>query len=186
MAKNGGKNLTRKEIEGLAAQVERGKTKLANVAEKAKGTIEFFVTSLEIGAVSYGFGLSHGLWSDPETGKTGLSILNVPAELLAYLGFAALSLGVGKKWSGHTRALAYGSLSTYSTIQGVDMGRRMALRRQSADEEEETTETPAVADASEGDRGKGRRNFPGTRARGPSGSELRGLASRLQEQGQHV
>ncbi len=87
------------------------------LAEKHKDRINTVVTSTEVSAASFLFGLAQGKFG-------GISIVGVPVDLLAGLALHVLAFaGVGKGNAHHLHAFGDGALASFFNSLGRSVGR---------------------------------------------------------------
>lgn len=110
-------SVSQKDIVNFKQRVDRMTTKAKNVIERSKQTMETVVTTTEVGAAAFLFGLAQGKFG-------GIQIVGVPLDLLAGIGLhiAAFSGVGGKGNQKHLHAFADGALASFFNHLGRDVG----------------------------------------------------------------
>ncbi len=109
--------VSQRDIISFKQRVDRMTAKAKGVIEKSKETMATVVTTSEVGAAAFLFGLAQGKFG-------GIQIVGVPLDLLAGIGLhiAAFS-GVGGKGNDkHLHAFADGALASFFNHLGRDVG----------------------------------------------------------------
>lgn len=109
--------VSQRDIINFKQRADRLSTKAKNIIEKSKQTMETVVTTTEVGAAAFLFGLAQGKFG-------GVQIVGVPLDLLAGIGLHIMAFsGVGGKGSvGHLHAFGDGALASFFNHLGRDVG----------------------------------------------------------------
>lgn len=109
--------VSQKDIINFKQRVDRMTTKAKNIIERSKQTMETVVTTTEVSAASFLFGLAQGKFG-------GIQIVGVPLDLLAGIGLHIMAFsGVGGKNSqSHMHAFGDGALASFFNHIGRDVG----------------------------------------------------------------
>jgi len=110
-------SVSQRDIVNFKQRVDRMTAKAKNVIERSRATMETVVTTTEVGAAAFLFGLAQGKFG-------GIQIVGVPLDLLAGIGLhiAAFSGVGGKGNEKHLHAFADGALSSFFNHLGRDVG----------------------------------------------------------------
>lgn len=110
-------SVSQRDIVNFKQRVDRMTAKAKGVIERSKETMETVLTTTEVGAASFLFGLAQGKFG-------GIQIVGVPLDLLAGIGLhiAAFSGVGGKGTSKHMHAFADGALASFFNYLGRDVG----------------------------------------------------------------
>jgi hypothetical protein len=110
-------SVSQRDIVNFKQRVDRMTAKAKGVIEKSKHTVETVVTTTEVGAAAFLFGLAQGKFG-------GIQIVGVPLDLLAGIGLhIAAFAGVGGKGTEkHMHAFADGALASFFNHLGRDVG----------------------------------------------------------------
>lgn len=112
-------HLTQHDIIRFKNQAEALKKRAASVIEKHHSKIEAVVRTVEVSGSAFAFGLLQGKFRK----QGGVTILNVPVDLIAGAAFHALGLaGVAGSHSSHLHAFGDGALASYFTTLGRGVG----------------------------------------------------------------
>lgn len=96
--------------------VDRMTTKAKAVMAKADKAVATVITTSEVSAASFLFGLAQGKFG-------GVAVVGVPVDLLAGLGLHVLGFaGIGGTNAGHLHAFADGALASFFNKLGRDVG----------------------------------------------------------------
>lgn len=109
-------SVSQRDIVNFKQRVDRMTAKAKGVLERSKETMGTVVTTTEVGAASFLFGLAQGKFG-------GIQIVGIPLDLLAGIGLhiAAFSGKTGSA-SKHLHAFADGALASYFNHLGRDVG----------------------------------------------------------------
>lgn len=109
--------VSQKDIVNFKQRVDRMTTKAKNIIEQSKQTMETVVTTTEVSAASFLFGLAQGKFG-------GIQIVGVPVDLLAGIGLHILAFSKvgGKGNQKHLHAFADGALASFFNHLGRDVG----------------------------------------------------------------
>ena len=114
--------VTQEQLERWKKQAQGMKDKIVKYREKADLVVEKAVTTVEIGAASFGMGVAYGKLADAR--GVAPSVLGVPIDLGAGLGLNLMAyLGVGGKHVDHLHNLGNGSLAFYLGRVGSEVGK---------------------------------------------------------------
>lgn len=109
--------VSQKDIINYKNRVDRLTARAKGIIEKSKQTMDTVVTTTEVSAASFLFGLAQGKFG-------GIQIVGVPVDLLAGIGLHIMAFsGVGgKKNEQHLHAFADGALASFFNHLGRDVG----------------------------------------------------------------
>jgi hypothetical protein len=97
-------------------QVDRMTAKAKAVMQKADAAVATVITTSEISAASFLFGLAQGKFG-------GIAVVGVPVDLLAGLGLHILGFaGIGGRNAHHLHAFGDGALASFFNKLGSDVG----------------------------------------------------------------
>jgi hypothetical protein len=109
-------SVSQRDIVNFKQRVDRLSAKAKGVIERSKETMATVVTTTEVGAAAFLFGLAQGKFG-------GIQIVGVPVDLLAGIGLhIAAFAGVGKGAEKHLHAFADGALASFFNHLGRDVG----------------------------------------------------------------
>lgn len=108
--------LTKHDIINLREKAERMQNYAKRTLERSKQVVTRVVTTIEVSAAAFGWGIAKGRWGEVE-------LFGAPLSLVAGLGLHILGFfGVAGNMSGHLHAFADGSLASWATTTGVQAG----------------------------------------------------------------
>ncbi len=109
--------VSQRDIINFKQRVDRMTTKAKNIIERSRETVNTVVTTTEVSAAAFLFGLAQGKFG-------GIQIVGVPIDLLAGIGLHIMAFsGVGgKKNEMHLHAFADGALASFFNHLGRDVG----------------------------------------------------------------
>lgn len=108
--------VTQEQLERWKSSLASAGKKLALYKDKADSVVERGVRMVEIGGAAFAWGVAKG-----KTG--GIDFLGVPLDLWAGLGLNALGfVGVGGHYGDHLHNLGNGSLASFMTTLGAQIG----------------------------------------------------------------
>jgi hypothetical protein len=165
------KKITKKDMDAFQRKYQGMQNRLAGQRAKADELMETVVTTIEIGAVSFGLGMVNGYWVDKETGERGVSILGVPLDLGLAVGMHLVGFMGSSRMSSHFHAFGNAALASFSLINGMGIGDKMRLKAAEGEAEEEGT----IPQVSQGRHSRARQVGRG-RASGPATNDLRAMA----------
>lgn len=96
--------------------VDRMTAKAKGVIAKADQAVATVITTSEVGAASFLFGLAQGKFG-------GIAVVGIPIDLVAGLGLHVLAFaGIGGKNASHLHAFGDGALASFFNKLGNDVG----------------------------------------------------------------
>lgn len=109
--------VSQKDIINFKQRAERMTNKARNIIQEQKKTMETVVTTTEVSAASFLFGLAQGKFG-------GIQIVGVPVDLLAGIGLHILAFSKvgGKANESHLHAFGDGALASFFNHLGRDVG----------------------------------------------------------------
>jgi len=112
-------HLTQSDIIRFKNQAESMKNRAKAALEKAGDAVDNLIRTSEVAVSAFAFGVLQGKFRK----QGGVTLLGIPVDLIAGVGFHALGLaGVGGRNSHHLHAFGDGALASYFTTLGRGVG----------------------------------------------------------------